>query len=218
MHPGQRLQPGARVIFERDGLTLHAEVLDAPVSGPATRPALDRATAADVDAVVDAIGHMPLPPYITRDDAQRDRERYQTVFARDAGRWRRRRRGSISTAALLAALDARGVERGEVTLHVGYGTFKPVRVERVEEHRVDAERYEVSAAAAPRSTPRSIADAASSPSARRRRARSKASASRTMDAWSRRAGSTDLFIHPGFTVSGWSAACSRTSTCRARRC
>ena len=96
-----------------------------------------------IDRVIDRIGHMPLPPYIARPDAGADRERYQTVYARERGSVAAPTAGLHFTPAILAALDAAGVERAAVTLHVGYGTFKPVRVEDVEAHVVDPERYTI---------------------------------------------------------------------------
>lgn len=98
----------------------------------------------DVEALVDALGHMPLPPYIKRSDTLADRERYQTVYARVRGSIAAPTAGLHFTPELLSALDARGVERIEITLHVGYGTFKPVRVSEVEDHTVDPEHYEIS--------------------------------------------------------------------------
>ena len=102
----------------------------------------------DVDALVDAIGHVPLPPYIHREDTPDDRERYQTVFAAHRGSIAAPTAGLHFDEALLAALDRAGVERVTITLHVGYGTFKPVRAEQVEDHRVDPEPYEISSSAA----------------------------------------------------------------------
>jgi len=93
---------------------------------------------------IDRVGHVPLPPYIKRDDEHADKERYQTVYARDRGSVAAPTAGLHFTAAQLDALAARGVERADIMLHVGYGTFKPVKVEDVEEHVVDAERYAVS--------------------------------------------------------------------------
>ena len=106
-----------------------------------SRPRPDEGPA--IDRVVDRIGHMPLPPYIARPDAGADRERYQTVYARERGSVAAPTAGLHFTPAILAALDAGGVERAAVTLHVGYGTFKPVRVEDVEAHVVDPERYTI---------------------------------------------------------------------------
>ena len=102
----------------------------------------------DVAGVIDRIGHIPLPPYIKRDDRPSDRDRYQTVYARDRGSIAAPTAGLHFTPEILQQLAASGVERAEVTLHVGYGTFKPVRVERVEEHEVDPEMFTVTPAAA----------------------------------------------------------------------
>jgi S-adenosylmethionine:tRNA ribosyltransferase-isomerase len=97
----------------------------------------------EVDGIVDAIGHVPLPPYIHRADDSADRERYQTVYARTRGSIAAPTAGLHLTTGLLGRLAAHGIARADVTLHVGYGTFKPVRVERVEDHQVDPEEFEV---------------------------------------------------------------------------
>src|SRR4029079_18045202 len=96
----------------------------------------------------DRLGHIPLPPYIRREDRPSDRERYQTVYARDRGSVAAPTAGLHFTAATLADLRARGVEVAEITLHVGYGTFKPVRGDTIEDHVVDAEALTVSPDAA----------------------------------------------------------------------
>jgi S-adenosylmethionine:tRNA ribosyltransferase-isomerase len=147
MHPGQKLKSGARVLFERDGVRLHGEVLDRHFYGRRTVRLWREDGGAVIDGV-ERIGHIPLPPYIKREDRPSDRERYQTVYARARGSIAAPTAGLHFTDALLADLKARGVERTEVTLHVGYGTFKPVRAERVEDHVVDPERFEVTPAAA----------------------------------------------------------------------
>jgi S-adenosylmethionine:tRNA ribosyltransferase-isomerase len=90
-------------------------------------------------------GHMPLPPYIDRADVAADRERYQTVYARAPGAVAAPTAGLHFDAELLARLAARQVEFGYVTLHVGGGTFQPVRAERIEDHRMHAEQLEVDA-------------------------------------------------------------------------
>jgi len=150
VHPGQKLKPGARMRFEGVAGALSGEILEqrffgrrrvrisAEPSGPVRDP----------DALIDAIGHVPLPPYIKREDLDTDRERYQTVYARDRGSVAAPTAGLHFTAELLEAIAARGVDRISITLHVGYGTFKPVRVESVEDHAVDSEPYEISPAAA----------------------------------------------------------------------
>jgi S-adenosylmethionine:tRNA ribosyltransferase-isomerase len=97
-----------------------------------------------LDEAVDAIGHMPLPPYIKRDDRAEDRDRYQTVFANSRGSIAAPTAGLHFTPQLLTSLADRGVEIADLTLHVGYGTFQPIRVDRVEDHVLDAERYEIS--------------------------------------------------------------------------
>jgi S-adenosylmethionine:tRNA ribosyltransferase-isomerase len=133
-------------VFEGASVTLHGEVLDRHFFGRRTvRLHVDQGSVA---GAIDAIGHIPLPPYIHRADTPADRERYQTVFAE--------RRGSIAAPTaglhfdepLLRAIANAGVERVNVTLHVGYGTFKPVRVDEVEDHVVDPEPYEISPSAA----------------------------------------------------------------------
>lgn len=147
MHPGQKLKPGARVRFEGPGGVLLAEVLERKFHGRRIirlRPEGN----ASVDDLVDALGHVPLPPYIHRADTPADRERYQTVFARSRGSVAAPTAGLHFTSALLDDLTRAGIERAEVTLHVGYGTFKPVRSAIVEEHRVDPERYEIPDASA----------------------------------------------------------------------
>lgn len=147
MHPGQKLKPGAQVLFERDGVRLHGEVLARHFHGRRTIR-LWNEEGLDPAAAVERIGHIPLPPYIRREDRPSDRERYQTVFARARGSIAAPTAGLHFTRELLDALAARGVEQTCVTLHVGYGTFKPVRSERVDEHSVDPETYSVSDAAA----------------------------------------------------------------------
>jgi S-adenosylmethionine:tRNA ribosyltransferase-isomerase len=146
MHPGQKLKPGARVAFE-GSTRIHGEVLERRFHG---RRLISLWTddRSSLDAAVDAIGHVPLPPYIKRADVEGDRERYQTVFARERGSIAAPTAGLHLTEALLDRLARRGVEITFITLHVGYGTFQPVRVQAVEHHRLEPERYEVSVAAA----------------------------------------------------------------------
>jgi S-adenosylmethionine:tRNA ribosyltransferase-isomerase len=158
VHPGQKLKVGARMIL---GPAPGGPLLEATIEGRATfgRRTIRLAplpagggndVAASIDAAIDAIGHMPLPPYIDRPDAAADRERYQTVYARARGSVAAPTAGLHFTPAILEAIDARGVDRVAVTLHVGYGTFKPVRVDEVEAHVVDPERYTIAPGAAAR--------------------------------------------------------------------
>jgi S-adenosylmethionine:tRNA ribosyltransferase-isomerase len=147
VHPGQKLKPGARLRFDGDGVSLHGEILARRFQGRRT-VRLWTSDPGGVAAVVDRIGHIPLPPYIKRDDRPADRERYQTVYAGERGSIAAPTAGLHFTPGQLASLRAAGVEEARVTLHVGYGTFKPVRVERVEDHEVDPESYSVTSAAA----------------------------------------------------------------------
>ena len=147
MHPGQKLRVGAAVVFERDGLRLRGEVLARRFHGRRTIR-LWVEDGSPVDAAIDTLGHVPLPPYIKRPDEPADRERYQTVYATVRGSVAAPTAGLHLTDALLTRVRNRGVDVARVTLHVGYGTFQPVRVDRVEEHRVEPEPYHVPAATA----------------------------------------------------------------------
>jgi S-adenosylmethionine:tRNA ribosyltransferase-isomerase len=142
MHPGQKLKPGAIVRFDGPAGVLVAEVLERHYFGRRTIR-LRAESGGDVDVLVDALGHVPLPPYIRRHDTAADRERYQTIFARSRGSVAAPTAGLHFTPGLVSELARRGVEIVEVTLHVGYGTFKPVRAAVVEEHVVDPEEYEI---------------------------------------------------------------------------
>jgi S-adenosylmethionine:tRNA ribosyltransferase-isomerase len=196
VHPGQKLKPGARVVFA--GIhTLHGEILERRFFGRRL-VRLWTEDSGSVDAAVDAIGHMPLPPYIKRGDRPDDRDRYQTVFAQARGSIAAPTAGLHFTPSLVAALAARGVDTTAITLHVGYGTFQPVRVDRVEDHRVEPERYEIGAAAA-----RTIAAARAEG---RRIIAVGTTTTRTLEGVARDhdgaivagSGETDLFIYPGF--------------------
>jgi S-adenosylmethionine:tRNA ribosyltransferase-isomerase len=147
MHPGQKLKVGARVVFEGAGVILRGEVLERHFFGRRT-VRLWTDGDLDVQTAIDRLGHVPLPPYIRRDDRPEDRERYQTVFARHSGSVAAPTAGLHFTDAMLTAIRASGVEVAEITLHVGYGTFKPVRGENIEDHLVDAEPFTVGADAA----------------------------------------------------------------------
>jgi S-adenosylmethionine:tRNA ribosyltransferase-isomerase len=156
VHPGQKLKPGARMVFEdpgrAPGVAIYVEVLDRMFFGRRrvmlTVRTTDPAHPIDVDRAVDALGHVPLPPYIHRADDDADRERYQTVFANERGSIAAPTAGLHFDRPLIEALGDVGVHWTTVTLHVGYGTFKPVRTENVLDHRVDAERFEISASTA----------------------------------------------------------------------
>ena len=200
VHPGQKLKPGARAVFEDDarapGVRLEAEVLERRYFGRRlVRFAVTGASS--LDAAVDAIGHVPLPPYIHRIDNAADRERYQTVFARDRGSVAAPTAGLHFDDASLVAIRARGIQWATVTLHVGYGTFKPVRVDEVEEHQVDPERYSIGAATArlvrdTRAAGRRVVAVGTTTT---RALEAAAGEDGTMTAAS---GSASLFIYPGY--------------------
>ena len=147
----------------------------------------------DAYALMAAHGHVPLPPYITHADGAEDEARYQTVFARRPGAVAAPTAALHFDEALLAALAARGVQRAFVTLHVGAGTFQPVKTERLSEHQMHAERYDVPAA-----TQEAIA------ACRARGGRVVAAGTtsvRSLEAWAatgQARGDTRIFITPGF--------------------
>jgi S-adenosylmethionine:tRNA ribosyltransferase-isomerase len=151
VHPGHRLRVGDRMVLEdasrAPGVSIRGEILARRFSGRRL-VRLEAVGAPNLTAAVDAIGHVPLPPYIHRPDTPADRDRYQTIFARARGSVAAPTAGLHFDAALDGAIGAAGIARAAVTLHVGYGTFKPVRVDRVEDHTVDAERYEIPMATA----------------------------------------------------------------------
>lgn len=195
VHPGQKLKPGARFDFGPASAPLHGEIVDRGSFGRRT-VRLWTDDGREVDDAIDVIGHMPLPPYIHRADTETDVRRYQTVYARVRGSVAAPTAGLHFTPELLEALDQRGVLRTSVTLHVGYGTFKPVRTEIVEDHVVDPERFEISDEAAARIT-----------EARAGGQRVVAVGTTTVRALETAvqhdgevrpgAGTTDLFVHPG---------------------
>jgi S-adenosylmethionine:tRNA ribosyltransferase-isomerase len=148
VHPGQKLKPGTRFLIDDEGrapgVRIRGEILERMFHGR-RRVRLRAEGAPSLDAAIDALGHVPLPPYIHRADTAEDRARYQTVYARARGSVAAPTAGLHFDEGVLAALDARGIRRVPVTLHVGYGTFKPVRVDEVEAHVVDPESYAVPA-------------------------------------------------------------------------
>jgi S-adenosylmethionine:tRNA ribosyltransferase-isomerase len=107
-----------------------------------------RARTGTIEEALDRLGHVPLPPYIQRRDESSDRTAYQTVYAKVRGAVAAPTAGLHFTERVLSELAARGVETCEITLHVGLGTFQPVRVKQIEDHHMEAERYEISEAAA----------------------------------------------------------------------
>ena len=147
----------------------------------------------DAYQLMAAHGHVPLPPYIQHTDSAQDVARYQTVFARHPGAVAAPTAALHFDDALLAAIDARGVQRAFVTLHVGAGTFQPVRTENLAEHLMHRERYLV-----PPATALAVAECR----ARGGRVVAVGTTSvRTLESWAasgQRQGDTDIFITPGF--------------------
>lgn len=140
VHPGRKIGIGERLFFG-DENQLEAEVIERGTFGE--RRVRFRQVP-DFFGMVEKLGHVPLPPYIDRADAASDRERYQTVYARQRGSVAAPTAGLHFTEEILRQIHERGIETAEITLHVGLGTFQPVRVEKVEEHRLHREVYEVS--------------------------------------------------------------------------
>jgi len=130
------LRPGGKIILE-DGSSLEVTGRDGSFFNL-------RLADGGLGQKLEKLGHMPLPPYIERQDTPEDRERYQTVYARHPGAVAAPTAGLHFDQSMLGQIDAMGVERTEVTLHVGAGTFQPVRCERIEDHRMHAEQLEVS--------------------------------------------------------------------------
>ncbi|MBI2682358.1 MAG: tRNA preQ1(34) S-adenosylmethionine ribosyltransferase-isomerase QueA [Acidobacteriales bacterium] len=145
VRPGRKIGIGERLTFGED--ELHAEVIARGQHGERTlrfdAPAPDAFFAA-----AERLGHIPLPPYIARPDSPADRERYQTVFARERGSVAAPTAGLHFTTEILEQIRARGIETAEVTLHVGLGTFQPLHHETVEENRLHTEQFTISEAAA----------------------------------------------------------------------
>ena len=140
VRPGRHLRPGQKVTVDEDlSVVVESEAL--AEDGRRRVRLLSRRR--DLAAALARCGHVPLPPYVKRPDTADDRERYQTVFAREPGSVAAPTAGLHFTPALLARLRAAGIATADVVLHVGPGTFRPVTVERVEDHRVMPEAYEV---------------------------------------------------------------------------
>lgn len=197
VHPGQKLHPGSEMVFRGPRHVLHGEILDRHFHGRRTLRLWSEGGVSVEDAI-DDIGHMPLPPYIKRDDTASDRDRYQTVYARERGSVAAPTAGLHFTPDLLDILHTQGVERTAVTLHVGYGTFQPVRVNQVEAHTIDAERFSISEAAADainrakREKRRLVAVGTTTTRALEAAGRAGRGIITPQSGWS------DLFIYPGF--------------------
>lgn len=141
IRPGKRVKKGDELFFEEKGLKLKAEVQDSGHENSGQR--ILEFQEKDSFEIVQQIGHIPLPPYLDRPDTELDREMYQTVFAKNEGAVASPTAGLHFDEALLAELKKMGVQIGFVTLHVGYGTFQPVAVENIVDHKMFEEEFEV---------------------------------------------------------------------------
>ncbi len=193
--PGRKIGVGERLFFGNED-ELQAEVIG---RGSFGERRVRFCPVTDFFGLLERLGHVPLPPYIDRPDGPGDRERYQTVYARARGSVAAPTAGLHFTPEILVRIRDRGIETAEITLHVGLGTFQPVRVDRVEDHRLHSEPYEIPTPAAEKinraldagrrvvavgtTTVRTLEYAAGQSSDGRVRAGS---------------GEADIFIHPGY--------------------
>jgi S-adenosylmethionine:tRNA ribosyltransferase-isomerase len=186
----KRRRPGSRYTFEGDR---NAEIIGTE------EPRMLRFDSPVDDAWLDRYGHIPLPPYIRREDTPADSERYQTVYAAVPGSSAAPTAGLHFTREILAELESRGLETAFITLHVGPGTFLPVRAENIEDHIMHGETYRIDEETAAK-IERAKAE-------KRRIIAVGTTSLRTLEsAWDGAAGklrrgeaSTSIFIYPGYT-------------------
>jgi S-adenosylmethionine:tRNA ribosyltransferase-isomerase len=144
VRPGRKIGVGECLFFGEND-ELQAEVI---ARGNFGERCIRFSPVADFFEKIERIGHMPLPPYIDRSDGPEDRDRYQTVYARERGSVAAPTAGLHFTPEILARIKERGIETAEITLHVGLGTFQPVQEDRVEDHKLHREAYSISDEAA----------------------------------------------------------------------
>jgi S-adenosylmethionine:tRNA ribosyltransferase-isomerase len=192
VRPGRKLGVGESIVFGSQS-QLKAQIVARQEFGERT---LRFDPVPDFFAAVEALGHVPLPPYISRPDQLEDRERYQTIYARQPGSAAAPTAGLHFTPEVLARIGQRGIEIAELTLHVGLGTFQPVRTEVVEEHTIHRESFALSEQSA-----RQIDQALQ----RKRRVVAVGTTTvRTLEYLAMRgdltpqSGEADIFIYPGF--------------------
>lgn len=143
VRPGRKVPVGERIVFGENELVAHVET-----RGEYGLRVLRFESKGDFFEALSRLGHIPLPPYIKRADAPLDRERYQTVFARQGSAVAAPTAGLHFTSEILKRLAARGLEIAEITLDVGLGTFEPIHTEKLEDHPIHSESYEISESAA----------------------------------------------------------------------
>ena len=189
--PGKKAKPGTRIIF--GGGLLTGEVVDVVEDG---NRLIQFSYEGIFEEILDQLGQMPLPPYITH--TLKDKNRYQTVYAKYDGSAAAPTAGLHFTPELLDEIRAKGVKIAEVTLHVGLGTFRPVKVENVQDHHMHSEYYEVTEEAArlinetKQTGGRVIAVGTTS-------CRTLESAAAEDGSLTAKSGWTDIFIYPGYT-------------------
>jgi S-adenosylmethionine:tRNA ribosyltransferase-isomerase len=207
VRPGRKIGVGEKLSFGEGADQLHAEVIARGEFGertlrfdPAVHSNVDSNggdSDADFFAALDRIGHIPLPPYIARADATADRERYQTVYARERGSVAAPTAGLHFTPEIIEQLLSRGIEMAKITLHVGLGTFQPIHAERVEDHKLHTESYSIS--------PEAAVAINAALAAKRRVVAVGTTTVRTLEFVARQndghvvagGGEADIFIHPG---------------------
>lgn len=183
VRPGRKMRTGDGVEFAP---FLHGRIVSRGELGERT---VQFETDRDIYQALDQVGHIPLPPYIKRPDTAADRERYQTVFARERGSVAAPTAGLHFTPRILDECTAAGAEIARVTLHVGLGTFQPLHHDEVEQNRLHTERYHVSAEDWQRIGSAERVIAAGTTSVR---------TVESVAATGELGGETDLFIWPGF--------------------
>ncbi|MBQ9931617.1 MAG: tRNA preQ1(34) S-adenosylmethionine ribosyltransferase-isomerase QueA [Firmicutes bacterium] len=193
VRPGKRLKPGDKVVFSEEP-RLEAEILDMGEGGT-------RLARMDYDGIfletLEKVGRMPLPPYIERDSEEGDKDRYQTVYCREEGSVAAPTAGLHFTEELLKKAEEKGVKIARVTLHVGIGTFRPVKCEIIEEHKMHFEEYQL--------TPENAKIINETKQAGGRIISVGTTSSRTLESVAGEdglvqagSGSTDIFIYPGY--------------------
>ena len=194
VRPGRKIGIGERLFFGAQD-DLQAEVLARGEFGERRirfNPVLD------FFGILDRIGHVPLPPYISRADSSQDHDRYQTVYAEPRGSVAAPTAGLHFTPEILRRIEESKIETTQITLHVGLGTFQPIRVERVEDHKIHVEKYTISPEAsaainqALRSSRRIVAIGTTTVRALEHAIRLGSGSVEAGDA------AADLFIYPGF--------------------
>jgi S-adenosylmethionine:tRNA ribosyltransferase-isomerase len=201
VRPGRKIGIGERLFFgnsEANGELGEDELVAEVIArGSFGERQIRFEPAADFFGALERLGHVPLPPYISREDQPADRDRYQTVYARERGSVAAPTAGLHFTPEILARLQERQIETAEITLHVGLGTFQPVRVEQVEKHKLHNESYAISSAATDRIN-RALDSGRRILAVGTTTVRTLEYAARNSGRVEPGAGEADLFIYPGF--------------------